>query len=76
MSPGHITGTVSGEDGGRAGGGLPYHFLKIEKIALLIWKNALIVFIHRLMFIYALIQNAILRVLRKKTARLSLMCRR
>ena len=27
---------------------LPYPFLKIEKIALIIWKNALIVFIHRL----------------------------
>ena len=28
-------------------GGLSYLFLKIEKIALIIWKNALIVFIHR-----------------------------
>ena len=33
---------------GRRGGGLPYPFMKIEKIALIIWKNALIVFIHRL----------------------------
>ena len=30
------------------GGGLPYSFLKIEKIALIFWKNTLIVFLHRL----------------------------
>ena len=29
-------------------GGLPYPFLKNEKITLIIWKNALIVLIHRL----------------------------
>ena len=34
--------------GRRVRGGLPYPFLKIEKIALMIWKNALTVFIHRL----------------------------
>ena len=32
----------------RGRGGLPYAFLEIEKIALIIWKNALIEFIHRL----------------------------
>ena len=37
-----------GEGGGGGGGGLHYHFLKIEKIALIIWKNALIVLILRL----------------------------
>ena len=37
-------GTISREEGGC----LPYSFLKIEKIALIIWKNALIVLIHRL----------------------------
>ena len=29
-------------------GGLPYPFLKNEKITLIIWKNALLVLIHRL----------------------------
>ena len=36
--------TISGEEGGC----LPYPFLKIKKIALLISKNDLIVLIHRL----------------------------
>ena len=35
-------------EGGGGGWGLPYSFLKIEKIVLIIWKNALIVFIHKL----------------------------
>ena len=44
-------GDVSGAElAGRRGGGgaFPYPFLKIEKIALIIWKKTLIVFIHRL----------------------------
>ena len=44
-----MSGDVSGAQlAGRRGGGLPYPFLKIEKNAPVIWKNALIVFIHRL----------------------------
>ena len=43
----------------------PYPFLKIEKIALTISKNALCSFVNQ-MFIYALIQSPILRVLRKQ----------
>ena len=38
-----IRGIISREEGG-----LPYPFMKIEKILQTIWKNALIVFIHRL----------------------------
>ena len=44
-------GDVSGAElAGRRGegGAAPYPFLKIEKIVLIIWKNTLIVFIHRL----------------------------
>ena len=45
-----MSGDVSGAQlaGNRGKGGLPYPFLRNEKIALIIWKNALIVFIHRL----------------------------
>ena len=39
-----IRDTISGEQEW----GLPYPFLKIGKIVLIIWKNALIVYIHRL----------------------------
>ena len=42
-----IRGTISGEKGGGEVG-LPYSFLNIEKIALIIWEKALIVFIRRL----------------------------
>ena len=47
-----MSGDVSGAQlAGRRGGGevgLPYSFLNIEKIALIIWEKALIVFIRRL----------------------------
>ena len=45
-----MAGDISGAQlvGKRGEMGLLYPFLKIEKIALIIWKNALIVFIHRL----------------------------
>ena len=45
-----MSGDISGAQlaGKRGEMGLLYPFLKIEKIALIIWKNALIVFIHRL----------------------------
>ena len=50
-----MSGDVSGAQlaammgsGVGAWGGLPYPFLKIEKITLIIWRNVLIVFIHRL----------------------------
>ena len=45
-----MSGDVSGAQlaGKRWGvGDFPYPFLKIEKTALIIWKNALIVLIHR-----------------------------
>ena len=45
---GDVSGTQLAGRRGREGAGLPYPFLKIEKIALIIWKIALIVFIHRL----------------------------
>ena len=46
-----MSGDVSGAQlAEKRGEGLPYPFLKIEKIAQIIWKNALIVFIHRLNF--------------------------
>ena len=36
-----MSGDVSGAKlAGRRSGGLPYPFLKIEKISLIIWKNA------------------------------------
>ena len=44
-----MSGDVSGAQlAGRRVGDLPYLFLKIEKTVLVIWKNALIVSIHRL----------------------------
>ena len=46
-----MSGDVSGAQLARrrgGGEGLPFPFWKIKKIALIIWKNALIVFIHRL----------------------------
>ena len=66
----HFRGRIRGEEG------FPYPFWKVEKIAIIICKNAFIVFIHRLNIHLCLIQNAILRVLRKKNYGFSLMCRR
>ena len=47
-----MSGDVSGAQlagrRGDGGGGLAYSFLKIEKIAIIFWKNTLIVFLHRL----------------------------
>ena len=49
-----MPGDVPGAQLAGEGGGLPCPFLKIEKIALMMGKNALIVFIHGLnTFIYA-----------------------